>query len=372
MREGNNITSGNILEVTSVTKRFGAFLAVDDVSLSVREGEFLTLLGPSGCGKTTLLRMIAGFEWPTSGEIAIGGKRMNEAAPYARPIGMVFQNLALFPHLSVGENVAYGLKARRVDRRQIEHEVTQALAMLGLAGFERRYVHELSGGQKQRIALARALVIRPKVLLLDEPLSALDMKLRRQLQRELKQIQQQVGTTFIFVTHDQEEALTMSDRIAVFSRGRIEQVGTPREVYGQPATPFVAQFVGESNFMIGVVMGREGDVFTIRLDPTGQVVPVRSATSFDVGSRVGLSVRPEQLALGGEQGAYFEGRVSDLFYVGANTRYTIEAADQAFIALQPSTQGGHAGWRPGDTVRISWPLDGAALVPADEHAAHAR
>jgi spermidine/putrescine ABC transporter ATP-binding subunit len=366
MLQKKNITSEAILTATSVVKRFGSFVAVNHVSLSIEEGEFLTLLGPSGCGKTTLLRMIAGFERPTSGEILIGGKRMNEVAPYDRPIGMVFQNLALFPHLSVGENVAYGLKARKVAQDKIRHEVSQALAMLGLADFDRRYPHELSGGQRQRVALARALVIRPRVLLLDEPLSALDLKLRRQLQRELKQIQQRVGTTFVFVTHDQEEALTMSDRIAVFNQGRLEQLGTPREVYDRPATPFVAQFVGDSNFLTGIVTRRDGDVFAVRLDATDRIVHVRSPASFQVGSPVGLSVRPEHVALDNLQDAYFEGVVSDLSFVGANTRYTIQTSEMAFVALQPSTHADDRIWRPGDTVRLAWPIEGAALVPADE------
>lgn len=363
-----NITSDAILDVDSVEKRFGSFVAVDDVSLRVKEGEFLTLLGPSGCGKTTLLRMIAGFERPTSGEILIGGRRMNETAPYDRPIGMVFQNLALFPHLTVGENVAYGLKARKVAQDKIRHEVAQSLCMLGLADFEGRYPNELSGGQKQRVALARALVIRPRVLLLDEPLSALDLKLRRQLQRELKQVQQQVGTTFIFVTHDQEEALTMSDRIAVFNQGRLEQLGTPRDVYDRPATAFVAQFVGDSNFMAGTITHRDGELFAVRLDVTGRTVPVRSSASFQAGSRVGLSVRPEHVSLGSSGEAHFDGVVSDLSYVGANTRYTIEAGDMTFVALQPSARADGRTWRPGDTTRLTWPVDSVALVPADERA----
>lgn len=367
MLQKRNITNDTILRIDSVVKRFGTFEAVSDISLDVKTGEFLTLLGPSGCGKTTLLRMVAGFERPSSGVIAIEGKRVNEAAPYERPIGMVFQNLALFPHLTVGENVAYGLKARRMAHANIRREVSQSLAMLGLGGFEDRYVHELSGGQRQRVALARALVIRPAVLLLDEPLSALDLKLRRQLQNELKQVQQRVGTTFIFVTHDQEEALTMSDRIAVINNGRLEQLGTPREVYARPATAFVAQFVGDSNFLTGVVEGGDADLVSVRLDRTGRIARARSPLPFAVGSRVGLSVRPEHTLIDGAGEAFFDGTVTDLSYVGVSTRYTIHAEDSAFFVLVPNTHADGRILQPGDRVQLSWSADAAVLVPLDGH-----
>ncbi|MFM8991157.1 MAG: ABC transporter ATP-binding protein, partial [Alphaproteobacteria bacterium] len=238
---------GPVLEALEVEKNFGAFRAVDGVSLSVRRGEFLTLLGPSGCGKTTMLRMAAGFESPDRGTIRIEGADVTSVPPYSRELGFVFQNLALFPHLTVGENIAFGLEVRKVPVAEQARRIDESLQLVGLAGHAARRVHELSGGQRQRVALARALVIRPAVLLLDEPLGALDLKLRRQLQVELKGLQQRTGTTFVFVTHDQEEALTMSDRIAVMNEGRIEQLDDASAIYDRPRTRFVAQFIGDTN-----------------------------------------------------------------------------------------------------------------------------
>jgi spermidine/putrescine transport system ATP-binding protein len=245
------------VELREVSKRFGEVEAVHQVSLQIREGEFFSLLGPSGCGKTTTLRMIAGFERPDAGEILIRGQRMNEVPPFHRPVNTVFQHYALFPHMTVFENVAFGLEMKRLPREEIRRRVAEALRLVRLTGLENRYPRQLSGGQQQRVALARALVNRPAVLLLDEPLGALDLKLRKEMQLELKNLQHQVGITFIYVTHDQEEAMTMSDRIAVMNQGRVLQVGTPVEIYERPATRFVADFIGETNFLEGRLVAFE-------------------------------------------------------------------------------------------------------------------
>ena len=367
-----NITNSSILEIDRVHKRFGVHHAVRDVTIRVRAGEFLTLLGPSGCGKTTLLRMVAGFETPSEGEIRIAGRRMNEVPPYERPIGIVFQNLALFPHLSVGENLAYGLRIRRLARAEIHRQIAEVLALVDLTGLEDRRVQELSGGQRQRVALARALAIRPKVLLLDEPLGALDLKLRRQLQQELKRIQQRVGTTFVFVTHDQEEALTMSDRIAVMQGGLVEQLGTPEDVYARPRTPFVAQFVGDTNFLTGrVVAGGPGGI-QVRLDRLERVVaassPGPSGHHVPEGTRVGLSIRPEHLVVAGPQGGLaltFEGTVVERSYIGASTRYTLEADGESYVAVMADSDTGVAALQPGQRTVFGWVPERAVMVPLD-------
>ena len=367
-----NITNSSILEIERVHKWFGVHHAVRDVTVRVRAGEFLTLLGPSGCGKTTLLRMVAGFETPSEGDIRIAGRRMNEVPPYERPIGIVFQNLALFPHLSVGENLAYGLRIRRLPRAEIDRQIAEVLALVDLTGLEDRRVHELSGGQRQRVALARALVIRPKVLLLDEPLGALDLKLRRQLQQELKRIQQRVGTTFVFVTHDQEEALTMSDRIAVMQGGRVEQLGTPEDVYARPRTPFVAQFVGDTNFLTGRVVASAPDGIQVRLDRLDRVVaassPAASGQHLPEGTRVGLSIRPEHLVMAGAQerlALTFEGTVAERSYIGASTRYTLEAGGESYVAVMADSDAGIAALQPGQTVSFGWAPERAVVVPLD-------
>jgi spermidine/putrescine ABC transporter ATP-binding subunit len=366
--EDGNITKSPILDIVGVHKRFGSYCAVRDVTIQVQAGEFLTLLGPSGCGKTTLLRMVAGFETPSEGWIDISGRRMNDVPPYERPIGIVFQNLALFPHLSVGENLAYGLRIRRKAREEIDKNVAEALALVDLAGLEQRRIHELSGGQRQRVALARSLIIRPEVLLLDEPLGALDLKLRQQLQQELKRIQQRVGTTFVFVTHDQEEALTMSDRIAVMQGGCVEQLGTPEEIYTQPRTPFVAQFVGETNFLTGRVARNEPGRIHVRLDRGARTVAVPSSERLAEGSRVGVSVRPEHIvpAESGEALALtLDGVVVERCYVGANTRYTFEADGEIYLAVVAASDAGGGSLQPGQRTRFGWAAGGAAVLPLD-------
>jgi putative spermidine/putrescine transport system ATP-binding protein len=288
-----------------VRKRFGDVVAVDGLDLDVRTGEFFSMLGPSGSGKTTCLRMIAGFEAPTDGRIYLDGRDVTRLAPYERDVNTVFQDYALFPHMTVEENVEYGLRVRRVARNRRRELAADALRIVQLEGFESRKPAQLSGGQRQRVALARALVNRPKVLLLDEPLGALDLKLRQEMQIELKHIQQEVGLTFIYVTHDQEEALTMSDRLAVFSRGRIEQVGTPAEVYERPATGFVAGFVGTSNVLAGAAahaVTGSAEAFTIRPEKIRLSAP-------------GADVRADEW--------FADGHVRDVAYIGALTKYMV-------------------------------------------------
>jgi spermidine/putrescine transport system ATP-binding protein len=283
-----------MVELRGVTRRFGNVAAVDNVSLQIVAGEFLTLLGPSGCGKTTLLRLIAGFDAPTSGSVFLEGEDVSRRPPYRRPVNQVFQNYALFPHLNVVENVSFGLKMQKVPARDAADRVHEALELVSLTGLNERRPHQLSGGQKQRVALARALVCRPKVLLLDEPLSALDAKLRQSMQLELKRLQRQLGITFVFVTHDQEEALTMSDRIAVINHGRIEQLAGAHEIYHRPATPFVANFVGEANLLSAQVMNTAEGRVRVRL--AGGLELVLGTEAWPEGATTALiSIRPEKV-----------------------------------------------------------------------------
>ncbi|MFC4585582.1 ABC transporter ATP-binding protein [Sphaerisporangium corydalis] len=295
------------VRLRGLRKSFGPVEAVAGVDLEIADGEFFAMLGPSGSGKTTVLRMIAGFESPTAGSVELGGRDVTRLAPFERDVNTVFQDYALFPHMSVLDNVEYGLRVKKVGRAERRERATAALRSVRLEGFERRGPAQLSGGQRQRVALARALVNRPRVLLLDEPLGALDLKLREEMQVELKELQREVGITFLFVTHDQEEALTMSDRIAVFDRGRIEQVGTPAEVYERPSTPFVAGFVGTSNLISGeaakAVLGRDG-TFSVR--------PEKLRLALDADAPVGAD----------EHGAI--GTVAEVVYAGAATRFVVD------------------------------------------------
>jgi spermidine/putrescine transport system ATP-binding protein len=333
------------VEVQRVTKRFPGLsgqpgsevLAVDDVTLEIRDGEFFSLLGPSGCGKTTTLRMIAGFEHPTEGEIYIHGKPMGLTPAYQRNTNMVFQSYALFPHLTIARNVAFGLEMKKVPKDEIERRVQEALEMVRLSSFGPRRPNQMSGGQQQRIALARALVNRPEVLLLDEPLGALDLKLRKEMQLELKTLQRDVGITFVYVTHDQEEALTMSDRIAVMHAGKVLQIGSPTEIYERPNCRFVADFIGETNFLDGQVQGRQGDMVTVLVDGG---LPVRVETDQDPspGTAVTVAVRPEKVRLlpkppGGDCNA-FSCQVEQVVYVGTDTRFRVQISEGVSIAVR--------------------------------------
>ena len=327
------------IELIDVTKRYGDTVALDGMSLRIEAGEFFCLLGPSGCGKTTTLNLIGGFIPLTSGELRIEGRRVNDLPPHQRNVNTVFQNYALFPHLSVSENIAFGLKMEKLSSDEIGRRVDEYLELVDLAGFGHRLPAQLSGGQAQRVALARALAKRPAVLLLDEPLGALDLKLRKQMQVELSRIHRQVGTTFVFVTHDQEEALSMSSRIAVMSGGKIRQIGTPREIYLRPVDRYVADFIGESNFLEGG-LSNGGDGPTFRLQD-GTVLPVASAVSaVDGGARLAMMVRPESVSVGtsppSRNGplAIVGGRTTHVAFMGNHTRITVQTDAGILVALR--------------------------------------
>ncbi|MCH8996964.1 MAG: ABC transporter ATP-binding protein [Proteobacteria bacterium] len=365
------------VEFAGVTKRFGEVLAVDNVSLAVERGAFTTLLGPSGCGKTTSLRLVAGFEQPSAGEIKIGGQSVVGVPAYQRPVNMVFQHYALFPHLSVAENIGYGLRQRRPrpSKREIAAQVGEMMDLVRLPGFEARRAWELSGGQQQRVALARALINRPTVLLLDEPLAALDRKLRREMQIELQTLQREVGITFVLVTHDQEEALSMSDTICIMRDGRIVQTGSPRALYDEPINHYVADFIGKSNFFIGEVLEVDENGAAIKAD-ADRVLRGRNpkdAERLAVGERGTIAVRPELvqvLALGGGADAgldvSIEGRVKNRIFLGEHTEYLV--ATRGFgdmLALVPKhVEISRGGFNPGDEVSIGW-YDAAALSLKD-------
>jgi spermidine/putrescine transport system ATP-binding protein len=353
------------VRLESVTKRFGDFVAVDDMSLEIPPGEFFSLLGPSGCGKTTTLRMIGGFEEVTEGKIFLGDTEVTDLPPFKRATNTVFQSYALFPHLSVFENIAFGLRRRGTPTKEIRHQVAFMLKLVELPGYEERRPSQLSGGQQQRVALARALVNNPQVLLLDEPLGALDLKLRKQMQIELKRIQSEIGITFIFVTHDQEEAMTMSDRIAVMRQGRIEQLGAPEELYERPATEFVAGFLGVSNLLDGEVASRDGRYADVRLaDGTMLRAP---ASALNGETKVRLGVRPEKLrviAIGDDSAPGFdgesnviEGNVLDASYIGVSTQYLVKTADGHTLTVYAQnleTGGASEVLADGQRVRLTW------------------
>lgn len=329
------------VELKNISKRFSGknkrdFLAVDRVDLPIAQGEFFSLLGPSGCGKTTLLRMIAGFELPTSGEIYIHGEPMRDRPPFHRPVNTVFQNYALFPHLSVADNVAFGLQMEQVPKKEIRTRVGEALAMVKLNGMENRRPKQLSGGQQQRVALARALVKKPQVLLFDEPLAALDLKLRKEMQIELKHMQQQLGITFIFVTHDQGEALTMSDRIAVLNAGKVLQVGTPTEIYEEPRSRFVADFIGETNFLSGQVQHQQDGITSVLVDDT-LLLNVARDCELPIGTRVTLIIRPEKAMLyppDAVKDRCIPGTVEEVVYLGTDTRFVVRLTPHSRIVVR--------------------------------------
>jgi spermidine/putrescine transport system ATP-binding protein len=357
------------VKLADVVKMFGDAVAVDHIDLEVTDGEFFSLLGPSGCGKTTTLRMIGGFEAPTSGLIELQGQDVTWLPPYKRNVNTVFQNYALFPHLTIYENVAFGLRRKGVKDSEVKSRVTDMLRLVELPGYEARKPTQISGGQAQRVALARALINKPAVLLLDEPLGALDLKLRKQMQVELKRIQQEVGITFVYVTHDQEEAMTMSDRIAVMRRGRYEQLGEPEALYERPATRFVAGFLGVSNLLPGSVEGIEDGYATVRLADDSRVRAPRAA----VGERgaVNVGVRPEKIRLrepdveaptGHNQ---LSGVVRDASYLGVSTQYQIEARGGATITVyeQNVERATKAElWAQGEQVNLTWSPDHTFVV----------
>ncbi|WP_035715823.1 ABC transporter ATP-binding protein [Azorhizobium doebereinerae] len=352
------------VQIDGVTKRFGAFTALHEAWLKIEQGTFMTLLGPSGCGKTTLLNLLAGFLEADGGEIFVDGQLMTETPPYAREIGVVFQNYALFPHMNVARNVGYGLAARGVPKREIAQRVDEMLALVKLADFGHRKPKELSGGQQQRVALARALVIRPKLLLLDEPFSALDKNLRGSMQVEIKEIQRRLGVTTIFVTHDQSEALSMSDRIAVMSAGRIRQVGTPDEIYRRPTDRFVAAFVGDVNVLPARLERRQGDQASVLVGGVRAQVPAETIEGLAPGAAVDLFVRPDALAIG-EAGGGVPGTIAAHVYQGSHVDMVVDcpaAAGGRLLVRVPGTEAPGL-WPVGRVVGIGPTAGGVAFPP---------
>jgi len=369
------------IRLDRVTKRFGDVTAVDDLTLEIERGEFFSMLGPSGCGKTTTLRMIAGFEEVTAGTVYLGDQDMTNLPPYKRDVNTVFQNYALFPHLNVFENVAFGLRRRKVGGQELTKKVGEMLELVELPGYERRKPNQLSGGQQQRVAVARALINHPRVLLLDEPLGALDLKLRKQMQVELKRIQTSVQTTFVFVTHDQEEAMTMSDRIAVMNKGKVEQLGTPETLYEKPTTKFVAGFLGVSNLLDGTVTSVNGSVAEVELGRGERIrIPAEGITT---GSGITVGVRPEKLRISsaGESDSSTDGRnslegsVTDAAYIGVSTQYAVRLDDGFDLAVynqNMDTSGIGEQISAGARVRVTWQpqhtfvIKGQAVSPETE------
>lgn len=354
-----------VIEIAHVSKQFGDFKAVDDANFGIRQGEFFSMLGPSGCGKTTTLRMIAGFEQPTSGEVRLDGKDVSKVPPYKRNVNTVFQNYALFPHMTVFDNIAFGPRSTKAPKGDIAGRVKEMLEIVHLADFAERRPTQLSGGQQQRVALARALVNYPSALLLDEPLGALDLKLRQTMQLELKRIQREVGITFVFVTHDQEEALTMSDRIAVMNAGRVEQIGTPEEIYHQPATVFVAGFIGVANLIPAAVVAVTGDLATVDAAGHRFGVPVTDESIKPADSAV-VMVRPERLHISMDRPtgdlAAVEATVEELVFQGPVLRASLRTAAGTELVAHIGPEDALPMLRPGDRLWASWVLDAACLL----------
>ncbi len=363
---------GVAIEARGLVRRFGTVEALANVSVDIRKGEFFSLLGPSGCGKTTLLRLIAGLDIPDSGSLKIGGVDVAEIPAHKRPVNTVFQSYALFPHMTVRDNVAFGLRMKKVPSAQIAERVERVMALVQITDLAARKPAQLSGGQKQRVALARALVNEPEVLLLDEPLGALDLKLRKQLQVELHQLQRRLGITFIYVTHDQDEALVMSDRIAVMNSGRIEQLDDAAELYEQPRTRFVAQFLGSCNLIEATVEQRNGSGFTARTElGLLQVVSAGangSAAKHQSGDKLTLAIRPEKIHLAKRDELSFANcvktRIEDLVYSGAETQYRLRAGDRVLNAVALNARVGHQGFHSGEAVLCYLPE--AALILLDD------
>lgn len=345
------------LDIAGASKSFGSAVVLDGVDLSVARSEFISLLGPSGCGKTTLLRIVAGLMRPDAGRVVLDGEEMTRRPPHRRDVGVVFQNYALFPHLTVAENVAFGLKAKGAPRETIAATVSRQLDLVQMGGFADRSVKGLSGGQQQRVAVARALAVGPKLLLLDEPFSALDRKLREAMQIDLRRILRDVGTTAIFVTHDQDEALTMSDRIAVMARGAIEQLGAPAEIYHRPATPFALDFVGLSTRLPGIVTAENAGVVTVDT----AVGTIRAGGHFLAGSRVLLGVRPERIAIGAAAENRIEATLRDVVFQGARVQLHFAAPDGGRLLAEAHEVP--AGAAPGALLSLSWSVDDTLIYP---------
>ncbi len=354
------MSDSEFIVIRNVSRHFGRVRAVDQVSLAIAKGEFFGLLGSSGCGKTTLLRMLAGFESPTRGELYIDGQSVLAVPPYQRPVNMVFQNYAIFPHLNVAQNIAYGLRKDRLSKQQTRRKVDEVLELIKLEGYGQRGADELSGGQRQRVALARALIKKPKVLLLDEPLGALDKKLREQMQIELRQLQKDVGITFVFVTHDQEEALTMSDRIAVMSEGKVLEVGSPEQLYERPDTRFVADFLGTMNFFAGIIQNKTGSAVEISVPALG-LLRSRHTTELPINASVWVAIRPENIRIGCDQPAHqnnsVRGKMGNAAYLGdrAHLYIDIENSDQRLLAAMQNVEGSASSAAQGSqNITLSW------------------
>jgi spermidine/putrescine transport system ATP-binding protein len=356
------------IALTGVTKRYGSAAAVDDISLEIAEGEFFSLLGPSGCGKTTTLRMIAGFVTPDTGRVVLQGTDVTNVPANRRPVNMVFQHYALFPHMTIYDNVAFGLKVKGVPRAEHRGRIEELLRVVSLEGYERRRPRQLSGGQQQRVALARALVNRPAALLLDEPLGALDVKLRKQMQLELKRIQHELGTTFVYVTHDQDEALAMSDRIAVMNDGRVEQLGDPREIYERPRTAFVADFIGSLNTLDVTIDEVVGGYGVSRIADDDRIVA--AVEGRGVGETVRVGVRPEHVRIGplgstgAADGSRLGGTIAELVYLGMYTQFHVDTRAGRIVSHRLAGEQA-AGLETGAPVVVSWPAEQATLLGSD-------
>jgi iron(III) transport system ATP-binding protein len=356
------------ISVANLTKRFGPLAVVSEVSLSIEEGELFTLLGPSGCGKTTLLRLIAGFYAPDGGEIRFDDRVVNSVPPHERGIGMVFQNYALWPHMTVAENVSYGLKLRKVSSSETAERVRGVLQKVGLTGLGDRFPGQLSGGQQQRVALARALVLNPQILLLDEPLSNLDAKIRIQVRAEIRKLQKELGITTIYVTHDQEEALTLSDRIAVFNQGRVFQVGPPKALYERPANRFVADFIGVNNLLDGTVRAIEGPLRNLRVETAAGEISAIYDERLRVGDRCVVCMRPENAAVDGESGGErnrLEGKISFAAYLGNTLRYDVDLGNGVTFKADVRDPWHHEQLPMGKPVVLSCLVASTLAIPAD-------
>jgi spermidine/putrescine transport system ATP-binding protein len=358
-----------IVKLENLCKHFGDVIAVEDVNLEIEEGEFVTLLGPSGCGKTTTLRMIAGLEMPTSGLLFLEGQDVTNTAPEKRPVNMVFQAYALFPHMTIAENIAFGPMIKKWSKEEIERDVEEMLRLVQLEGFGPRKSNQLSGGQAQRVALARALINRPKVLLLDEPLGALDLKLRKAMQLELRSIHERLGMTFVYVTHDQEEAMVMSDRIVLMNEGRIVQVGSPTELYNNPSSEFASSFIGEANLLSGQIRALAGDHTQVEIDGLVVLTPVRAGLS--VGQRAIVSIRPERANLFAQEedapqswGNVFPGQVDSAIFLGPIARYHIRLTNDQVVIVDQATMDGVLSYHVNDQLYVGWETASNVILAA--------